>query len=251
MDFKKYKRFFAFGCSMTAYGWSTWADIIGNEILEYRNYGQSGAGNLFIACQVTEAHMKYKFNEDDLIMVMWSSTVREDRYVNKHWVTPGNLFYQNVYDSNFVSKMADELGFLIRDINLITLTKKLLETTSADFHFLKMSPFDVKCKDSSEIQKLEQIKLHYKETFDYILEDIYTLECNGKWPQHPIVNPVPGGQTADYHPSPIQHFNYINKLFPNISWSKNTIDFVNKSQTSMEKIKYFSEMNFGRSADRL
>lgn len=251
MDLRKYKRFFAFGCSMTAYGWPTWADIIGNEIPVYRNYAQSGGGNLFIACQVTEAHMRHEFNNDDLVMVMWSSISREDRYIKGSWLTPGNIYTQNFYDDNFIKKFSDELGYLIRDVNLITLTKKLLESTGVNYYFLNMSPFDVKCKDLREETKLGKIKEFYKETFDSILPDIFTLECKGRWPQHPISNPVPGGQTADYHPSPKQHFGYINKLFPEICWSESTINFVNTSQTEMEKIRFFSEMNLDRPKDRI
>ena len=49
-EFKKYKRVFAFGCSFTCYRWPTWADLIGKQCegAEFRNYGKSGAGNLFI-----------------------------------------------------------------------------------------------------------------------------------------------------------------------------------------------------------
>ena len=100
IDFKKYKRFFAFGCSMTSYGWPTWADIIAQEIPEYYNYAQSGGGNLFISCQVTEASLRHKFTDTDLVMVMWSSVAREDRHVNGNWLTPGNIYTQNYYDDN-------------------------------------------------------------------------------------------------------------------------------------------------------
>ena len=38
LDKKKYKRFFAFGCSYTEYFWPTWPDIIGQEIPYYENW---------------------------------------------------------------------------------------------------------------------------------------------------------------------------------------------------------------------
>ena len=48
IDIKKYKRFFAFGCSFTRYEWITWADIIAYHIKESYNYGRSGGGNSYI-----------------------------------------------------------------------------------------------------------------------------------------------------------------------------------------------------------
>lgn len=242
IDFKKYKRFFAFGCSMTSYGWPTWADIIAQEIPQSYNYAQSGGGNLFISCQVTEANLRHKFTDSDLIIVMWSSTAREDRYINGNWLTPGNIYTQNYYDDNFVNKFADELGYFLRDINLITLTKIFLDASPAEYFMLNMSPLTINCKNTASINKYNAIKEMYSETFDNILPDILTLELKGTWPQHPISKQ--GGQLADYHPSPIQHFGYLQKLFSNAQWSDNTLEFVKTEQARMEKLRNFDDMIF-------
>jgi hypothetical protein len=249
MYFKKYKRFFAFGCSMTSYGWPTWADIIAKEIPESYNYAQSGGGNLFISCQITEASLRHTFNEDDLVMVMWSSPAREDRHVRGSWLTPGNIYTQNYYDEKFVKAFSDDLGYLLRDINLITLTKGLLECSPADYYMLNMSPLILHPRDLSSTVKYNIILEMYKDTFDSILPDILTLELNGIWPQHPISKE--GNQSADYHPSPIQHFGYIKKLFPNAHWSDDTIDFVNAEQEKMERIRNFDDLVFKIPSQRL
>lgn len=240
LDLKKYNRFFAFGCSMTSYGWPTWADIIAQEIPESYNYGQSGGGNLFISCQVTEASLRYKFQKTDLVMIMWSSVAREDRYLNCTWLTPGNIYTQNYYDEKFVEKFSDELGYLLRDINLITMTKNMLENHAVDFHMLNMSPLTYKPINSNEENKYNWIREIYHDTFKSILPDILTLELKGKWPQHPISKE--GHQSADYHPSPIQHFGYLNKLFPNISWSEKTLEYVRTEQIKMSEIRNFDDM---------
>ena len=242
MNFKKYKRFFAFGCSMTSYGWPTWADIISQEIPESYNYAQSGGGNLFISCQVTEAALRHKFSESDLVMIMWSSVSREDRYINGNWLTPGNIYTQGMYDEKFVKSFSDDLGYLLRDINLITLTKSFLSQQMSDYYMLNMSPLTLVSADLTSSNKFYQIKEIYKDTFDSILPDILTLELQGTWPQHPIVKE--GNQTADYHPSPIQHFNYLNKLFPTIQWSEQTLGFVKKEQERMESFRNFDELVF-------
>jgi hypothetical protein len=249
-DFKKYKRFFAFGCSMTSYGWPTWADIIAQEIPEYYNYGQSGGGNLFISCQVTEANFRYKFTDTDLVIIMWSGVSREDRYVNNCWLTPGNIYTQNYYDDNFVQKYADPLGYLLRDLNLITLTSALLDNLQVDYHMLNMAPFDhLQSTNKKMTDKVNQLFDLYRTTINKLLPDILTLELNGIWPQHPIRKD--GGQTADYHPSPIQHFNYLKKFFPEYSWSNKTIEFVQKEQNKMENIKNFNDLIFKDPLDRL
>ena len=90
IDFKKYKRFFAFGCSFTSYMWPTWADLISMEIPNSYNYGKPGGGNVFIFQQFVEANVRYKFNQDDLVILCWTNVAREDRYVHK-WLSPGNM----------------------------------------------------------------------------------------------------------------------------------------------------------------
>ena len=78
------KRIFAFGCSMTRYRWPTWADIYASDkTTQFYNYAHSGAGNQFIANQIVETCKRFNWNDDDLILIMWSSITREDRYVTE------------------------------------------------------------------------------------------------------------------------------------------------------------------------
>lgn len=100
----KYKRLFTFGCSYTKYHWSTWADIIARDTgLPYQNWAQSGGGNVFIHCSMIEARIKNNINEDDLVLVNWSSWHREDRVnLNGDWMLGGNIFNNNSnYNKNF------------------------------------------------------------------------------------------------------------------------------------------------------
>jgi hypothetical protein len=119
MNFKNYKRFFAFGCSFTQYYWPTWADIISNEFKESHNYGRNGAGNFFIYQSLIEAILQHEINKDDLVMIMFSSVTREDRFTkNRGWITPGNLYFQNEYDEKFIKNYMCDHGYLMRDLNL-------------------------------------------------------------------------------------------------------------------------------------
>jgi len=243
IDFKKYKRFFAFGCSMTRYFWPTWADIIANEIDESYNYGQSGGGNLFIANQVTEANIRYKFNSDDLVMVMWSGISREDRWINGQWLTPGNIYTQGYYDDNFVRKFSDAKGYLIRDLALITMCNSMLENLNIDYYMLNMAPFyEMQFNGNDfEFNDYQSVLDFYQQTINKIKPDILTTEYNGRWPQHPIVFKN-GGQTADYHPDTQGHANYLKKIFPGLEFSEKTNKFINEYQAHITNNKYLDDL---------
>lgn len=208
---------------MTNYYWPTWADIIAREIPESYNYGQAGAGNLYISNQVTEANLRYKFNQDDLIMIMWSSISREDRYKGRGWITPGNIYTQGYFDDKFVDEWADSRGYLIRDLGLITMCKGMLDNLGIRYEMLNMAPFvDIQfSKPHPKFVNGHDVLEFYKGTISSIKPDLLTFECNGTWPQHPIKGPGQG-QTADYHPSPAQHASYLKKLYAGIQFSPST-----------------------------
>lgn len=140
LDFSKYRRFFAFGCSFTSYRTPTWADILANEMpdAEYYNFGQGGSGNLLINNRVAQANLKYEFDERDLVIVMFTSIPREDRYINGHWHAHGNVFNQTYYDKNFVKNYCDPIGYLARDAALIEMTQSYLESLPCNAIFLSM-----------------------------------------------------------------------------------------------------------------
>lgn len=248
IDFSKYKRFFAFGCSMTSYRWPTWADIIAREIPESYNYGKSGGGNLFIACSVAEANQRFKFNEDDLVMIMWSSVCREDRYFDNWWHTPGNIFTQGMYDEEWVEKFADPKGYLIRDFAMIELTRNLLENSKAQWDFLNMAPFDdLIMAGEKTLGPTKAIIDIYSDTLSKVKPDMLTTVFHGRWPEIPISC---NGQTYDYHPTPDGHFRYLKKIYPRINLSKETLKFkdnheeiVRKARDCVELEKYWMPQN--------
>lgn len=245
IDLTKYKRFFAFGCSMTRYYWPTWADIIAHEIQDSYNYGQSGGGNLFIANQVTEASVRYKFGAEDLVIIMWSGISREDRWLNDQWLTPGNIYSQNYYDNNFIEKFADSKGYLIRDLGLIAMCKGYLDNLHIDYHMLNMAPFDSMqyATYDKSFDNSKEVLEFYSDVLYCIKPDILTTEYKGKWPQHPIKGRGKG-QTADYHPDTKGHANYLKKIFPGIKFSKSTVDFIDHHQCRIAKAEYIDELTW-------
>lgn len=242
MDFKKYKRFFAFGCSMTRYRWPTWADIISQEIPEFHNYGKSGGGNLYISNSIVEANIKHKFNSNDLVIIMWSSTTREDRYKNG-WKTPGNILTQGEIDMEFVYKWYDERFYLIRDLGLIELTKNYLDSNPADSFMLSMSPFkEQKIEDNIKGDTTADIIDFYKETISNVKPNLCDTVFNGVWPQIPIKGYNGKGQTADYHPSPEGHLEYVEKIFGIDSITDNMKNFATKYEKMVRQSSTFNDL---------
>jgi hypothetical protein len=118
-----YKRIFTFGCSYTNYGWPTWADIIIKEFEEQGipgyNFGIPGLGNVGIYHVMLQAHIKYKFTEDDLILVLWSTYNREDRLKDGVWRAGGGVFNNEFYDRKFLKKYWDLSNDLVKNYSAI------------------------------------------------------------------------------------------------------------------------------------
>lgn len=121
----KYKRFFSFGCSFTNYLWPTWADITAHQLqIESYNYGQAGMGNVGILHRILEADLEHSFNDNDLIIVMWSHWSREDRFLNGQWQSYGNVFNNPLYDDLFLKKYWDWDNDIIKNASAIILANK-------------------------------------------------------------------------------------------------------------------------------
>jgi hypothetical protein len=178
LDFKKYKRIFAFGCSFTHYKWPTWADLISIESPDaiYRNYGFAGMGNLAISTRIIEGSKRFNFNSDDLILVMWSTFCREDRWLNGRWFTQGSV-YNSTYPEDWIRDYTDPNGYLIRDHALIYSTNQYIKSLDCDSVILKSSPFDYTetnpDKESAYVR--DQLSLIYKNDYNNLPLDFYTF----------------------------------------------------------------------------
>jgi hypothetical protein len=236
MNFKNYKRFFAFGCSFTQYHWPTWADIIGQEFSTYYNYGKCGAGNFFIFQSLTEAIVKHNINKDDLVMVMFSNVTREDRFVKKRgWVTPGNLYFQDEYDKKFLEKYLCDHGYLMRDLNLITGCKLALDAVGCDYKLMSMIPFDSKQSDSKKMSNVDYLLTFYEKVLTTIQPSVFDVVFDGDWNTR---QPRPAYKVSwskelfvDNHPTPNEHLEYLQKVFPDIVLSDKTLEYVANSNS--------------------
>jgi hypothetical protein len=252
LDTFRYKRFFAFGCSFTNYHWPTWADIIGNEIPHYENWGRISAGNQFIFNSIIECDARHHFNQDDLVIVMWTSIEREDRYLNNDWYLASHIERTQAYGKDWNKKFGKEIrGLLIRDLAFIRATQQLLQFRNCDWANFSMSPISKMDVHDSEIKIIEElndlhrryVKLHtdlclgkdltekyahspdvlklYKEEFTNIEDSVLNVVFKGEWSIPPRPN------KTNCHPSPKEHLKYLQDLYPTFIPNSDNLNFIN------------------------
>lgn len=256
---RKPKRIFTFGCSFTNYVWGTWANIIGYEFndCEWWDFGKSGAGNQFISLMITQADAYYQFTEDDLVLVNWTNISREDRYqvdkvklddnpgavqeIEGRWITPGNIFSQNEFDQDFVSKWANMTYYAMRDFSTIAMSYEYLKNTNCQFHFMQMCEIS-ETLDQWEGQtknvideKIKTVIDLYQPYLQKILPSFYRVLWNDdigiKWKRdwrhiHRYF--------SDGHPLPIEHLEYLQKTF-DYEFSERTILEVKRANKGLVK----------------
>ena len=238
------KRLFAFGCSFTKYFWSCWPEIVGEDLdIPFYNYGQSGAGNQYIANMIIQADLQHKFTEDDLVMVCWTNVSREDKWVNGAWTTPGNIYTQTVYHSDYVKKWADPLGYLLRDCATISLVNGYLQNTNCQYHFFSMCDlhhtFDL--NENNKINdNMNDVYQRLCDMYNHILmmPSFYDLVWHNDIHEYKFksMKQIYGDYFDDGHPSPLDHLNFLRCLFPQHCFKESTIK---KVKISNDRLTYF------------
>ena len=173
----KNKRVFFFGCSCTHYGWPTWADAVGHTLhargYEYYNFGMPGSGNDLIFKTMLRAKQEHNITSDDLIMVMWTSWNREDRYTRTTpgdpciaWELQGSVLNNAIYDDDFLSKHWSLEHDIITSISAITAAHTLF---NIDFvSSLPVTENSVGSSDDPLVAELEQLNMpHQMQDFSY------------------------------------------------------------------------------------
>lgn len=223
LDKSKVKRLFVFGCSFTSFIWPTWANIVAKELeaAQFYNLGQTGSGNLAISARISEAHHRFKFTDSDLVMIMWSTFLREDRWLHGRWIGGGNVYNTGMYDENFRKNYTDVCGYLIRDGALINMTQSFLDNLSCQTIMMPSVPFDYidsYVEYNSEIY--EKVLDLYKFLFDNMPKSLYDhVRIGTAWPEvHRYYWENMGGIHTDNHPSPKHALDYLQKNIMNLSY---------------------------------
>lgn len=254
-DFSKFKRLFVFGCSYTLHKWPTWAHVLASEIdnVELYNFGRSGSGNLFISLRVAEANKRFKFNENDLVVVMWTSFTREDRWIDGYWEGNGNIFNQSFYPESWVKEFVDPDFCLMRDLALMELTSKYLKNLPCTSLFMSGWPIDLiennSVRNSYNQSILETCSELYKDIINEIPLDIRSFETifynidnsnpNFQEYGHTYIN-LEGKLFEDGHPNTTTYREYLKYIgFPLTDKSK---QFAETMTQKLKQCKTESEL---------
>lgn len=231
-NLSKFRRLITFGCSLTNYKWPMWPHLLIKDMPEAKllNFGHAGAGNLQISCLVSQVHKNVQFCETDLVIVMWSSFVREDRYVNGKWQAYGNVYNNHYYDYDFCKKYVDPVGFLKRDCELMYLTGTMLESLPCTTVILKSHPFLANEVIDNEQQLREMdnhnIMPYILETYSDMFNSMPKSLCEVVYDNYPKTNKfcsyghkyVTNHKLfEDAHPKPMHSLRYLNYLGFNLS----------------------------------
>lgn len=214
-------RLFTFGCSFTSWPWPTWADIIAYDLaIPHENWGISGLGNVGIHSRLLECDLRNTFKTDDIILVVWSTWGREDRYDvamgrfdRPSWSSAGDIMHS--YDKEFIDKYWSINNDLMKNSTAIISANKMFDIK---FNGHISTPLSSLYNDSllSFSENEKEIALFYEPCIpndgEYVLSK----------------HPCRYQNINDTHPDIISHLNYvIEYVCPklNMTLSNNTIDF--------------------------
>ena len=151
------KRFFYSGCSFTKYGYPTWGDIIAYDLIttgkiDYSvNLASGGGCNYYIYHSFLRADAKYKFTDDDIMGVCWTTPWRhsllckfskdsEELDLDTVWQTHGNVVNHPIWPH-----INNHLDYINTNAYLVerTVSSMLALNKMYDFSFqIKMPTFE-------------------------------------------------------------------------------------------------------------
>lgn len=256
-----YNRFFAFGCSFTKLFWPTWADLLGSISLEYYNYGKEGAGNSFITNEIVKANLLHSFNKDDLVIVMWSTFFRLDRYYKDNWINHGHVWseHHSKEDKELFKRVWDNKWGVIQSLTNMYLIKQLLEKSGVNYIFTSFLPVN---STQGLKENPEEVSFIFEEEFKCFKSLLESNWVNDIWSYNTVEEDFKwykcmysGKLHKDIHPTPKTFERFlVNEIYAKINLTdnnKNSIkeksilwhkELMDKNLNSGDKIKsYFND----------
>lgn len=267
------RRLFTFGCSYTSYSWPTWADLLGMAFAESKNFGLAGIGNRAIAERVAEANARYNFTKDDVVIVQWSSHLRNDFHhpysLPKRigfWKTCGSIFNyinESLYDKKWIETFFFEPSYFMHTLNHISLTQGLLESTGATWymssigdirnmgsdlrdnagigehtHFL--TPYD-RTRPHVAWEKLPELKMYdtgiWQKYAEHWLTPMEYTAVENKDLTFSFADTVNSGDFLDTHPSTAQHMIWLRQeLSDKLTLSNNQLQEMDKVSEAVQNL---------------
>lgn len=228
MDYSKYKRVFAFGCSFTHWHHPTWADIISKCCTngEFYNLGEGGAGNIFISSRITQANLKFNFCETDLLLIMFSTPFREDRWIEGSWRLYGSIYNQPFYDKKFVRDYTDPVGLIIRDLAVVETTMAYVNSLPSDklmFRAVDMGHSEFQLKFDDYTKYNERITNLFNNSSISKLPHLIDEDNYHRYRNYKTYKTKDGREVHDGHPLPGDYLRFLQKH--NIPLTQEAIDY--------------------------
>lgn len=229
INLSKYKRFFSFGCSFTNYKWPMWPEIVANYIPTTYNFGCAGSDNRLIYLRILEADCLYNFNEDDLIIVMWTNIWRDTIFdPDISWQL------QRINDSQL---KFNQLNFIFRDFCFFKSIHNFLENKKVSYDFLSISGYSFDLFKSfhlfqhtqKELDEVKNLINLFSPTLNQFKPSMFEVIYEKNWqPQYPFSLMInhENKKTIDNHPTPHMSFEYLKKMYPTNDFSS-SVEFVN------------------------
>jgi len=254
-------RLFTFGCSFTNYSWPSWADFLGLDFDHYENWACPGLGNRAIAERITECNVKNKFTNNDLVIVQWTSHLRNDYHTERRrlnykkggpfksqfgWKTGGGIFNyinQEIYNTDWIRIFFDEKSFLMHTLNNISSAQHLLDNTGCTWLMTSAAKIDALGNDIPDPMHGEMItkkdnSYSIWNDAEYQKFEAYKSAIWGKYQEHwlePVGSfawSIPDKQWTflghdnepwvELHPSPVQHLEFVNTVIkPKLNFDLN------------------------------
>lgn len=228
---KPIKRFFAIGCSFTTYDWTTWAEIVAQDLNvdEYYNLGKCGGGNEFMFNRLMQIDELYNLNRHDLVMICWTNICREDRYIGE-WLTSGNIYTQYIYPDEFVKKYYQYPEHVaLHDFAYIKASRMLLEYKKVQWHFLQMmSLFDFANQWVHHPMHITEFNVLVEPERPFLKKSFYDVLWDNDLQKNKLEKEKKIFKKIDGHPSPGEHLKYLQAIFPDHKWKESTLDLVNQ-----------------------
>lgn len=230
------QRLFTFGCSFTQYWrWPTWADALGQQASYFENWGLCGAGNSYIFNSLIECNQRHRLTADDTVIIMWTNTSREDRYVKDHWLGMGNIYWTAGQElpAEYVKRYACERGYLIRDLAFAAAAQDLLNTWKCNWKFFSMVPLthtnldiDLGSNPLDTVSQDHDVRNLYRSTLEAIRPSVYETVFDNKWWTGSGIPDSYDPKQRDFHPTPSEHLAYLASVCPEIPLEEHAINWM-------------------------
>jgi len=241
-----------YGCSFTDYDWSTWANILAKNFnYKLEQKGRQGCGNNFIAYRIKEDIQDKLITSADRVRIMWC-------YFNRISDIKGPHTFSSIPETHNPIKKEKNA----RDnCKIIIETEKILLDNGIDYDFLSWLPLP---KNSDKFLKEKLVKTIKPPVYTVVFKDSWmsrtdrAIRIDNETPKlltkrlyqfakqknisiiELIRNHSPHHKLEpfyDLHPTPLHHLEYLQSIYPDLSWDPELIAEINReNQEVLSKV---------------